>query len=63
MNEKLSIKTINQNDCVLTTFNCSIENRDKLEELINEYYTVYSSDEIVNALLSFALKEIAEENF
>lgn len=60
MNEKLSIRAIDQNDCVLTTFNCSIENRDKLEELINEYYTVYSSDEIVNALLSFALKEIHE---
>ena len=60
MNKKISISAIDQNDCVLTTFNCSIENRDKLEELINEYRTVYSSDEIVNALLSFTIKEIAD---
>ena len=42
---------------VKTTFNCPIDLRDRLEDLVNEYIGQYTADEIMEILLTKALKE------
>lgn len=47
MNKKvaLKIKGIKTDDFVKTSFNCPIELRDRLEQLINEYSEKYTPEE------------------
>lgn len=58
MNKKvaLKIKGIKTDDFVKTSFNCPIELRDRLEQLINEYSEKYTPEEIMYSLLDDALK-------
>ena len=60
MNNKIKILPIDKTNCVTTTFNCPIELRDRLEETLNQYIGIYTTEEIMNALLSFALDEFAD---
>lgn len=60
MNKKIKILPIDESSCVTTTFNCPIELRDRLEEILNEYRGKHTIEEIMNALLSFALDEFAD---
>ncbi|MBQ9863636.1 MAG: hypothetical protein IJM28_06980 [Lachnospiraceae bacterium] len=46
----------NNKKTVKTTFNCSIDLRDRLESLINEYIGQYTADEIMEILLMKALE-------
>ena len=60
MNKKIKILPIDKNNCVITTFNCPIEIRDKLEEILNEHREIYTTEEIMSALLRFALDEFKD---
>jgi len=42
---------------IKTTFNCPIDLRDRLETLVNEHIGQYTADEIMEILLTKALKE------
>ena len=44
-------------ETVETTFNCPIDLRDRLEALVNEYIGQYTSDEIMEILLTKALEK------
>lgn len=59
MNKKvaLKIKDIKTDDFVKTSFNCPIELRDRLEQLINEYSEKHTPEEIMYSLLDDALKK------
>lgn len=59
MNKKknLTIKPINTQELVKTTFKCPIELRDRLEQMINEYSGVYTVEEIMYTLLNESLQK------
>ena len=53
----LKIKSVKPNVLVKTSFNCPIELRNRLEQLINEYSEKYTPEEIIYSLLDDALKK------
>ena len=59
MNKKATLKItgIKTDDFVKTSFNCPIELRDRLEQLINAYSEKHTPEEIMYSLLDDALKK------
>lgn len=59
MNEekKLTVKSINTQKLIKTTFKCPVELRDRLEQMINEYSDVCTVEEVMCSLLDEALKK------
>mgnify|MGYP000958038813 CR=1 FL=1 len=53
---KLKIKGIKTDDFVKTSFNCPIELRDRLEQLINEYSEKHTPEEIIRMARKTAAK-------
>lgn len=59
MSEKLDIpqNSLLLSETVSTVFNCSIQNRDDLEQLINDNINKYSADEIINFIIQKGISE------
>ena len=54
--KKFSANPIITEQMIQTSFNCQIELRDRLEDICNKFYNVYTPDEIMNQLLDESLK-------